>query len=237
MKKQTLMFICATSFVLTGCNSTMVSQATSLATNMISSGSDAAQGFNSEYPVNAALASQDPLLASYGTSVILMFTAQEVWLSSIGHAEGAANLKAERIALESGAIINDDLIERHAQLSVETHALVQESVNEGTDLTNQGRIEFATGWVPYLAGLWQSYEVATKAGDYATTVAHNAANISVYNALDTFEKGAVLTTLVASVPDIIEMQYDTFSLIQEYARDQNIEVPEDATSALSDISL
>jgi hypothetical protein len=237
MKKQTLMFICVTSLVLTGCNSTMMSQATSLATNLVSSDSGAAQGFNSEYTVNAALASQDPLLASYGTSVILMFKAQEVWLSSIGHAEGSANLKAERLALESGAVIDGDLIDRHAQLSVETNALIKESVDKGTDLSDQGKVEFAAGWVPYLTGLWQSYEVAKKAGDYATTVAHNAANINVTNAFDTFSKGTVLTTLVASVPDIIEMQYDTFGLIQQYAKDQDIEVPEDATSALSEISL
>lgn len=244
------MISCCT-LALSGCGSTGLGAYASGITNALvgtTSTVAASGGFNAdEVDIHQALIGQDPLMAAYGSSVILMFKGQEYWLNSIGHHEGAAKLQLERQALESGSVIDGDAIERHAKLSAETHSLIQESTSQESNLTDQGRVEFAKGWVPYLAGLAQTYYVAKKAGDYATAVANNASSMAsggtdaysllanISTAVDTYEKAGVVGTLAMGIPQFFKTQFDTLNIISTYADDQELEKPDDATQALSDM--
>ena len=164
-----------------------------------------------------------------------MFTAQEVWLDAMGNEEGAAQLRTERIALENGSVIDSDAIDRFTELSQETKVLIEETGEKEEAMSDKGKLKFAAGWVPYLAGLYQTRAVVMKSSDYASEINRSKGNVN--SLLSNAKKTLILTTFVQSSPAFLKVQYDTFGLIMDYAREQDIEIPADANSVLRDIEL
>ena len=228
-----LMFVMS----LSACNSTMDSVTDSLKNakdRVMNNKSTKTIEPMSDLTIHPALAAQDPLLAAYGTSAILLFTAQEIWLDAMGDAEGAAQLKAERTALENGAVIDSDAIERHKKISERTSGLIKKAADKEVTLNDEGRKKFLTGWVPYIAGLVLTDKVVDRVEQYSKDVADEW---TIANSVDKGRKSLVLATLLKSSPSYLKTHYNTGKLIIDYSNDQGLEVPKEANNVMKDIEL
>ena len=248
--------VVAASVLLSGCENTMnsLNSATqgvlSSMTNQTNQTSESVESMTANFTIAPGLAGQDPLLASYGTAVIMLFTAQELWLEAVGKDESAAKLRTERIsgvllgpqvhrteriALENGAVIDSDAMSRHVEMSQETLTAFEEAKASEEALSEESQAVFYRGWGPYLGGLYQTRSVSMLTGKYIDTLKSSYGDIR--KATENAQKVIVLGSLGANSMDFLALQKDTLSLVYEYAEDKNLDIPEDATTALGDFEI
>ena len=233
--------VVAASVLLSGCENTInsLNSATqgvlSSMTNQTNQTSESVESMTANFTIAPGLAGQDPLLASYGTAVIMLFTAQELWLEAVGKDESAAKLRTERIALENGAVIDSDAMSRHVEMSQETLTAFEEAKASEEALSEESQAVFYRGWGPYLGGLYQTRSVSMLTGKYIDTLKSSYGDIR--KATENAQKVIVLGSLGANSMDFLALQKDTLSLVYEYAEDKNLDIPEDATTALGDFEI
>lgn len=222
---------------LAACNSTLNTVTESITNNagkLWQGTNNGVANADSSLQIHPALAAQDPLLAAYGTSTIFLFSAQEIWLDAMGDAQGAAQLNAERTALENGAVIDSDAIERHKKISEHTSGLIENAAGKEENLSNEGRKKFLTGWVPYIAGLALTSQVVKRGQQYSQDV---ASSWTVANVVENGKKTLVLGMLLKTAPSYLETHYNSGKLIIDYSKDQGLEVPQAANDVMKGIEL
>ncbi|GEM_PF-3234764 len=238
MKKQVVVIAVVSAF-MGGCGSTADMLTSSLASNAGaimgggSAGDFSAESLQSQFEINPGLAVSDPLLGAYVTSMISIISAQEIWLSAIGKAELAAELKAQRVSLEGGEEIDGDALESIKLLSTQAESLIAETKAEESTLTSENRATFATGFVPYALGVVQAGKVVKMAPEYASYLKSNALDIT--RASENLLMANALYDISRTGPGYLQTLYSTSTLVLEYAKDQDIEVPSEFDQ-LSDIA-
>lgn len=228
MKKQVLA-VAVLSVFIGGCGSTADVLTSTLASNAgsflggSSSGDFSPESIQGQFDINPGLAVSDPLLGAYVTSMISIISAQEIWLNAIGKAELAAELKAQRVSLEGGEEIDGDALESINLLSSQAETLIAETKAEESTLTSENRATFATGFIPYALGVVQAGKVVKMAPDYASYLKSSVMDIS--RASENLLMANALIDIGRTGPDYLTTLYSTTTLIAEYAKDQDIEIP------------
>ncbi|MCC5840705.1 MAG: hypothetical protein JJT96_11320 [Opitutales bacterium] len=144
--------------------------------------------------------------------------------------------EAEKYFLDAQAISGDDLskgnLEKATVLTSATSAAVEEFMQKGEELSDEAKAEFARGLVPYAKGVYETAKLRASAQRFSQTAQQEIRSANVMNASRVrgqLEGGLYVAT---QLPGYLKSLTDSTSAIFEFARNQGIEVPADATAAL-----
>jgi hypothetical protein len=176
---------------------------------------------------------QSQVLKRYADSSSYVTSAQVSLAKAFGLKDQAAALEAQAAALNSGATLDKDAISRHKRVSEEAAIATQAKMDEGAQLTDEGRKYYIESLVPFSKGV----QLATKLPNEINAFSNLAqTEMKSLAALDQALLGSKLTTgvfLVTEIPGYTSRVFGSLGKIVTYAQKNDIPVPPDATDALA----
>jgi hypothetical protein len=176
---------------------------------------------------------QSQVLKRYADSSAYITTAQVSLAKAFGLKDQAAALEAQAAALNSGATLDKDAISRHKRVSEEAAIATQAKMDEGAQLTDEGRKYYIESLEPFGKGV----QIATKLPNEINAFSNLAqTEMKSLTALDQAMLGSKLTTgmfLVTEIPGYTSRVFGSLGKIVSYAQKNEIPVPPDATDALA----
>ena len=237
-----LLAICGLGSLTVGCESTNETFSSAWETTKSAVGESASTLFDGSsestvvsgnFTINPIFAAYDPMMGAYATSMLGILSAQEIWLKAIGKAELAAELAAQRLELEQGGELTADRLDTFTELSTKTEILLAETKRQEKKLTQENGMLFATGFLPYAAGVVQAKKVVIMAPQYAKSLQASALDIT--QASQNLVKAKAMYDLGRNGPAFLTTLYSTSKLVIEYSKDQDIKMPSELAQ-LNDIA-
>jgi hypothetical protein len=180
----------------------------------------------------AAGASTEGLVQRYVQASTSVNTALRELALAYGLKEHAAKLDAEIAALQSGAVSNKDSLKKNSQVSSEAQAAVQERMDKGEALSEEGKKHYAAAWEPYILGVKTARTLPDEANNFRSAAKAQMDSASPVEKAQVMSKLSAGTWLAGEVPGFVSRATTGFGQLLSYAQKNNIPVPNDATSVL-----
>lgn len=180
----------------------------------------------------ASAASTDGLVQRYVQSSTSINTALRELALAYGLKEHAAKLDAEIAALQSGAVSDKDSLKKNSQVSSEAQAAVQERMDKGEALSEEGKKHYAAAWQPYILGVRTARTLPDEAKNFKSAAKAQMDSASLVEKAGVMSKLSAGTYLAGEVPGFISRATTGLGQLVSYAQKNDIPVPPDATSVL-----
>ncbi|MBU1312027.1 MAG: hypothetical protein KKE30_21085 [Gammaproteobacteria bacterium] len=179
---------------------------------------------------NGAFEAQDALLAKFVASSQLIADAQLLAAKSLKLDELVAKMEAENTAKQGVAVDQISTIAAHgATLSAELQ-------KDGAQLDDESKKLYLEALVQYAAGLVATKSVVDTAPGFISSAKNTISSASITEKLSVTKKLEDGFYIAKELPGYAKSLWETSSVMMSFAKSNNIEVPVDATKALTDIS-
>jgi hypothetical protein len=179
---------------------------------------------------NGAFDAQDALLAKFVASSQLIADAQLLAAKSLKLDELVAKMEAENTAKQGVAV---DRISTIAAHGATLHAELQK---DGAQLDDESKKLYLEALVQYAAGLVATKSVVDTAPGFISSAKNTISSASITEKLSVTKKLEDGFYIAKELPGYAKSLWETSSVMMSFAKSNNIEVPVDATKALTDIS-
>lgn len=196
-----------------------------------------AQGFlNKLKAVVAPAADEQPsdnavsgsaLVRSFVTSNTELLQAQEYFAEAFGLKDQAGLLRAERESLSSGVVDNSKL-KKVRSTSEEAQRQLDIKMTEETELSTEGRVFYAKGFISLGAALLEGRKTLSNANQFAANSKRNP--LTLLSA-----EGRSAGYVAKEAPGYFTNLKNSTTLAITYGTRNHIEAPADATSMLSEM--
>lgn len=179
------------------------------------------------------VAIQEKVVQQYLVASEHITSSQLLLAQALGMENEISLLKAEQDALKSGSVESKDSLERQTTVMANVNNAIQEKISTGQSLDEKGKKQMAAGLVMYMSGLYETKKMLDEGKEFA------ASSKDALSAASFMEKGklakklAAGTYLMKEMPKHAKSLYSSSSSLLAYARDNDIETPDDATSEIS----
>lgn len=175
---------------------------------------------------------QEGLVQRYVQASTSFNTALRELALAYGLKEHADRLDAEIAALQSGAVSDKDSLRKNTQVSSEAQAAVQERMDAGGKLDDEGKKHYAAAWEPYIMGVRTTRTLPDEARNFKSAAQTQIDSASIVEKARVISKFSAGTYLVGEVPSFLSRVTTGFGQLLSYAQKNDIPVPKDATSVL-----
>ena len=192
-------------------------------------------GKKSSKPAGDAYAMQDKLIKTYVASATSINAAQIQLAKAFGLKDIATKLEAEKEALSSGSVSDEDSIEKNTEVSEEANKAIQEKIKSGVKMSAEGKKHYIKSFVPYVTGLVGSKSVIDEAKPFLESAKSTISNAGFTDTLSVTNKLKAGTFVATTMPSYVQSLWETSQLMVTYGKDNKIDVPEDATDSIGDM--
>jgi len=182
-----------------------------------------------------ALMQQDKLVKKYMASSLKITDAQILLAKAFGLKEQVEKLEAQKENLERGNVMSVDEIKKQRKVSEEAEAEINAKVDEGTELSDEGKKHYKKALKPFFEGVLLKKDIVVIAQtclDNAKTVIEKASITEKVKLKKNFDTTLFLAPKIA--PDLSSMA-TTGSKFITYAKKNKVKVPKNSTDALGDL--
>lgn len=176
--------------------------------------------------------SQEGLVQRYTQASTSFNTALRELALAYGLKEHAAKLDAEIAALQSGAVNDKDSLKKNSAVSSEAQAAVKERMDQGEQLSEEGKKHYAAAWQPYIEGYRISRTLPDEARNFKSSAQAQIDSASPLEKLSVVSKFSAGMFLASEAPGFLGRVSTGFGQLVSYAQKNDIPVPKDATSML-----
>ena len=176
--------------------------------------------------------SQEGLVQRYVQASTSFNTALRELALAYGLKEHAAKLDAEIAALQSGAVNDKDSLKKNSAVSSEAQAAVKERMDQGEQLSEEGKKHYAAAWQPYIDGYRISRTLPAEAQNFKTSAQAQIDSASMLEKTRVLSKLSAGMYLAGEAPGFLGRVSTGFGQLVSYAQKNDIAVPKDATSML-----
>lgn len=198
-----------------------------------------------------SLASQhEAIVQHYVVASAIIAGAQGEMAEALELKRQADKMKAEANALSDDSTVSKKTLKSYTKASQNTNKLIRKKLDKNEELSKEQRQQFVSGVILYSQGMQSSKKVWREAGPFASSVkAEAGASAKSFkekissNPLDLLpksgQKSGVLSKfgtglyIASSTPKFMKNHSKTLKQIVKYMQDNNIDVPPEATAALS----
>ncbi len=182
---------------------------------------------------NGAFEAQDALLAKFVASAQLIADAQLLAAKSLKLDEVVAKIEAENQAkdgqsvekLKTAKITGDNL-----------NSAISKAMNDGVKLDDESKKLYLEALVQYAAGLVATKSVVDTAPGFISSAKDTISAASITEKLSVTNKLEDGLYIAKEAPGYAKSLWETSNTMISFAKSNNIEVPADATKALSGMS-
>lgn len=177
---------------------------------------------------------QNDLVKKYMAASLEVTKAQELMADAFDLKELMEGIRADIAALESGNVMSKDEIEKQRARTEAVQKIIDEKMEEQTELSAKGKECYAKSLVPYFQGVLLSKEIVPEAKNClegAKSQISSAPLTEKAKVKKTFDVALYLAPKVG--PDLKNM-VSTGTKYVTYAKHNKVKVPKNATDALGD---
>jgi hypothetical protein len=185
-------------------------------------------------PAQDPILAQDALVKSYVGSAQQISQAQIHFARALGLKDEAAALKTETKALGSGSVSASSIKKQQAR-SKALDEKIAEKMASGSKLTVDGRKMFASGLLPYSAGLAEGAGMSLAAKNFGESVDSYVRSSSPMEKMRVMKKVKPGLYVASSMPKYLEKLGSTSKAILSFAKANEIEIPKEASDALGEL--
>lgn len=182
---------------------------------------------------NGAFEAQDALLAKFVASSQLIADAQLLAAKSLKLDELVAKMEAENKAKQGIAV---DRIPAITENGVALVAGSNKLLNDGVKLDDESKKLYLDALVQYAAGLVATKSVVDTAPGFISSAKDTISSASITEKLSVTSKLEDGLYIAKELPGYAKSLWETSNVMMSFAKSNNIEVPADATKAISDMS-
>lgn len=186
-------------------------------------------------PSEDAYVIQDKLVKTYVLSATSINAAQIELAKAFELKDIAAKLEAEKEALSSGSVIDEDSIEKTTEVSKEANIAIQEKIKSGATVSEEGKAHYIKSFAPYIKGLISGKSVTEEAKPFLDSAKSTISSAGFTKKLSVTNKLKAGTFVATTMPSYIKSLWDTSQLMVTYGKDNKIDVPKDATESIGDM--
>ncbi len=179
-----------------------------------------------------AVALQDGVVLRYVQASTSVSTALRELALAYDLKEEAAKLDAEITSMQSGAVNDKDSLKKNSQVSSEAQAAVQQKMDSGAELSEEGRKHYIAALPHYVTGVRLTQQLPDDARNFSSAAQAQLASASLIEKTKLTSKLSTGTYLVGEIPGFSGRVLTGFRQIVTYAQKNKIPVPDDATSLL-----
>lgn len=194
-------------------------------------------GFDKDEPKSSgdASKSQEVLVKNYVSSTKDIMTSQAILLEAMGKKTEAEKVKASAEAMGSGSVSSEDSLKAATETSNEANAHIVASLESSEELSDESKEMYIKALPPYASGLKKLYGMKEQFSPFLSSAKSEISSAGFMGASKVKSKLEAGMYIATNGPDYIANIYKTSEKLLSFASDNDIEVPEDATSALSDL--
>lgn len=181
-------------------------------------------------------AMQDDLVKAYTVSATGVNNAQVLLAKAFDLKELVAELEAEQKALKDGSVSDEKSIKANKKLTENANNVILEKMKTGDKLSDEGRKYYVKAFPPYVQGLVGSKKIIDASEGFLDSAKSTLSSASFMEKAKVASKLTVGSYVASEAPGLVKNLWDTSKMMITYGKNNDIEVPADATEALGDIS-
>ena len=179
--------------------------------------------------------SQEAIVKTYTSSATDILTSQALLLEAFGKQTEAEQVRASAEAMQSGSVTSKDELKKHTEVSEKASKEIAKSMESSNEMSDESKKLYADALPPYASGLKKLYVLKDQFAPFLDSAKSEISGAGIMGASKVKSKLEAGMYLATSGPDYISNLYNTSEQLLTFAQDKDIKVPEDATSALSDL--
>ena len=191
-------------------------------------------GKKEQAPAGSADASsmQEGIVRQYDAASAELMTAQSRLFTAFGLKDEAAKLETAAKALQSGNVSNGDGVKKTVQMTKDADLKIKEEMKKTSALTDEGRKHYATAFLPYAKGVVATNKILPELKKFSEAATSQVKNAGLMDAPKLQSKLSAGMYLVSNLPGHASLLASTSKDMLTYAKNNNIEVPKDASDML-----
>jgi len=178
-------------------------------------------------------AAQDGLVKQYNKAAKNVAVAQQMFAKALGLKKVAAAADAEAEAIEAGAVVDEDSMERNKEVTDASNKAILAKLESSEELSKEAKKEFAEAFVPYFVGLVETSKISEAAADFIAGATSTINSASLMDKLSVTKKLSPGMYVAKEVPGFGVNLYDSSKTLVAFAKSQGIEVPDDVLDEVS----
>lgn len=178
-------------------------------------------------------AMQEQVVQQYITASTHVNGAQILMAEAFGLSDQAAMLAAEQEALKNGSVSDQDSLERNKEVTENANAAILEKIEAGEMLDASGKDKFQGGIVLFFSGLYETKKVIDEGGKFVESSKGAIGSASFMDKAKLVQKLSAGTYIMKEIPGHAKSLFDSSKMMMTYANDNDIDIPDDATSEIS----
>lgn len=190
-------------------------------------------GDNNKTTQNGAIESQNAFLAQFVSSSKTITDAQLLAAKSLNLDEMAAKIEAERKAKDGQSI---EQLKTAKETGSNLNSAIEKAMKDGVKLDADSKKLYLEALVQYSVGLVQTKSVVDSAPGFLSSAKDTISSASMTEKLSVTGKLEDGMYVAKEIPAYAKSLWDTSNLMISFAKSNDIEVPADATKALSGMS-
>jgi len=177
--------------------------------------------------------SQEAIVQSYVDANVLVLSAQKKLVEAFGLKGLAAEIGAEVDSLSSASTqAGKDDFESSTTLSDRAMAEVQAKIDEGAELTAEGRESYIEGLSLTAQSVIATKDMAEDAKSFNASAKSEISSASMMKKASVTKKFSAGMFVAAELPGFTSRLTSNFGSLMAYAKSADIPIPDDATDAL-----
>jgi hypothetical protein len=186
-------------------------------------------------PTVDSYAAQDALVKQYTVAVTDVTSSQQMFAEALGLKQEVAEIQESIDVLESGAVMDEDAIERVTASSNELNEQLQAKMAESGELSAEAKAQYSKGFLPLLKGLYETKKVGDEAQTYIGSAKQTISTASMMNKMSVTNKLSAGMYVAKEMPGFSKNLFNTSKDLFAFAKKQGIPVPDDATALAADM--
>lgn len=179
---------------------------------------------------NGAFEAQDALLAKFVASSQLIADAQLLAAKSLKLDEVVAKIEAEKQAKDGQSV---EKLKTAKMTGDNLNSAISKAMNDGVKLDDESKKLYLEAIVQYAAGLVATKSVVDTAPGFISSAKDTISAASITEKLSVTKKLEDGLYIAKEAPGYAKSLWETSNTMISFAKSNNIEVPADATKALS----
>jgi len=182
---------------------------------------------------DASGVSQEAIVQQYGAASALVLGGQAELAEAFGLKEKAAEIRAQAESITGGATLSQDDLKKTRAVTGEAMALNQAKMEEGAELSEEGREHYIAGLLLSAQGVSATKDMADDASAFGVSAKDQISSASMMQKAKVTSKLAAGMYVVQELPGFTSALMSNFALLATYAKNADIPVPDEATDLLA----
>jgi len=179
-----------------------------------------------------AASMQEGIVRQYNAASEELVKAQLSLAKAFNLKDVAEKLETVAKGFGSGNVSNEDGVKKTMATTKEADAAINEKMKDASALSDEGRKHYASAFLPYAKGVVATNKILPELKKFSEAATSQIKNAGMMDMPKLKSKLSAGMYLASNLPGLVGMLTSTSGKMLTYAKENNIEVPKDASSML-----